>query len=291
MIYPLLHVVVPTFIVIAVGLCWAKGGQRYDTEMVSSLVMNISGPCLVFATLSSLDISPNLLGRIGAATLASLILSGLIGSLVLRLAGLHLRDFLSPLVFPNIGNMGLPICLFAYGSTGLAMAIIVFAVFAAGQFTIGLWLYSGEMSPLALLKDPIIYAVLLSLFFLIIGLKPHGLVLKTTGLLGDLTIPLMLFTLGVSLAQMKVLSITRPLLLSLLRFGMGLGIGILVSALFGLTTTARGVFILQNSMPVAVFNYLLAERYKRNADETAELLVTSTLLSLLTLPIVLHYLK
>jgi predicted permease len=291
MFYQLLHVVVPTFIVIASGFGWAKLGQRYDTEMVSSLVMNIGGPCLIFATLSSLDISPYLLGRIGAATLVSIILSGLIGSLVLRIAGLHLRDFLSPLIFPNCGNMGLPICLFAYGNTGLALAIIIFAVFVAAQFTIGLWLYSGVVSPLALVKAPFIYAVLLSVFSLIFGLKPHEMILRTTGLLGDLTIPLMLFTLGVSLARMKVLSITRPLLLSILRFGTGLGIGILVSALFGLTSTARGIFILQNTMPVAVFNYLLAERYKRNAGETAELLVASTLLSLLTLPLVLNYLK
>jgi predicted permease len=291
MLYQLLHVVVPTFMVIAVGLCWSKLGQRYDTEMVTTLVMNISGPCLVFATLSSLDISPSLLGRIGAATLAAVILSVLFGSLVLRIAGLHLRDFLSPLVFPNCGNMGLPVCLFAYGNTGLAMAIIIFAVYVAGQFTIGLGLYSGEVSPLALIKDPLIWAVIVSIFFLIMGLKPYEIILRTTGLLGDLTIPLMLFTLGVSLARLRVLKITRPLLLSILRFGMGLGIGIIVSAMFGLTGTARGIFILQNTMPVAVFNYLLAERYKRNAGETAEWLVTSTILSLLTLPLVLHYLK
>lgn len=150
---------------------------------------------------------------------------------------------------------------------------------------------SGDISLTALLREPLIYAVLVSLFFLITGVKPHEIIAKATGLLGDVTIPMMLFTLGVSLARLKVLRFTRPFLLSMLRFGMGLGTGLLLSALFGLTGTARDVFILQNTMPVAVFNYLLAERYKRNAGETAELLITSTLLSLLTLPLVLHYLK
>ena len=81
------------------------------------------------------------------------------------------------------------------------------------------------------------------------------------------------------------------MLLSLLRIGIGIGIGLLVSRLFGLTGIARGVIVLQSSMPVAVFNYLFAETYNRNAKETAELVVISTVFSLVTVPLILHYLN
>lgn len=290
MIHQLLNVVAPVFISIAIGWGWGKLGRAYDTDLVSSLVMNISAPCLVFSTLSALSISPRTLGGMGIATTIAIALFGVIGSTVLRLAGLPRRGFLSPLMFANIGNMGLPLCLFAFGKPGLALAIVVFAVFCVGQFSLGLWLYSGAASPLYLFRFPVIYAVFVALVFLVTGLRPPEWIGKTTELLGGFTIPLMLLTLGVTLARLEVMNIRRALLLSILRLGMGFGVGVLVSTIMGLTGIARGVLILQCSMPVAVFNYLLAERYRRNPKETAELVVVSTVLSLVTLPLILQFL-
>jgi predicted permease len=277
MIYQLLKVVAPTFAIVAVGWVWARLGQKYDTELVTSLVMKISGPCLVFSTLSVLDISPYLLGEIGIATLMAAFLFGLSGSIALRIAGLPLRGYLPPVIFPNIGNMGLPVCLFAYGKTGLAFAII--------------GLYSGHISTGNLIKDPFIYSLLLALVFLVTRVTPPEMVIKTTGLLGDFTIPLMLLTLGVTLARLQVLNIKRSLYVSILRLGLGFGTGVLISSILGLSGAVRGVLILQCAMPAAVFNYLLAERYHRNPDETAEILVTSTLLAIVALPLILEFLQ
>lgn len=290
MIEQLLNVVAPVFIAIALGWGWARLGRPYDTDLVSSLVMSISAPCLVFSTLSTLHLSPRLLGQMGIATVAAIVLFGAVGAVVLRVAGLPQRGFLPPLMFANIGNMGLPLCLFAFGKEGLALAIVVFAVVAVCQFTIGVWLYSGAVSPKFLLKIPIVYAVFAALFVLLTGLRPPEWLEKTTGLLGDFTIPLMLLTLGVSLARLQVRHATRALSLSALRLGMGFGVGVLVAAAMGLSGAARGVLILQCSMPVAVFNYLLSQRYNRNPNETAGLVVISTLLSLVSLPLLLRYL-
>jgi malate permease and related proteins len=290
MIEQLLNVIAPVFIVIAIGWGWAKIGKAYDTELVSSLVMAISAPCLIFSTLSTLQISPHLLGVMGMATALTLLLFGAMGATLLKVTGLPQRGFLAPLMFANIGNMGLPLCLFAFGKPGLALAIVVFAVFCVGQFTFGVWLYSGAASPVFLLKTPIIYAVFLGMAALLAGWQPPGWVAKTTELLGSFTIPLMLLTLGVSLARLEVMNLRRSLSLSALRLGMGFGVGVLVAALMGLTGAPRGVLILQSSMPVAVFNYLLSERYNQNPNETAGLVVISTVLSLLTLPLLLKFL-
>ena len=218
-------------------------------------------------------------------------LTGLIGFVILRATRQEIRTFLPPLMFPNAGNMGLSLCLLAFGKPGLALAIIVFSVYGLTTFSFGIWIYSGTLSPRQLFKQPIIYSVMISVAVLLTGVDVPNWILKTTSLLGNFTIPLMLFTLGVSLSGFNVVKLKRALLLSLLRLGVGFGVGFLVSHLLGLTGIARGVIVLQSSMPVAVFNYLFAETYNRNPRETAELVVISTLFSLVTIPLILLFLN
>ena len=290
MIYQILNVVAPTFIVVFIGWIWGKAGYKYDNNLVTSLIMNIGGPCLVFSTLGDLEVSVSLIGRMGLATLIAISIFGLVGAMFLKWAGLSSSSFLSPLMFPNIGNIGLPICLFAYGKTGLALAVMVFAVFCLFQFTVGIKLYSGGSSLMSLFKEPIIYAVIASLFFIINRSRPPDILQRTTELLGAFTIPLMLLSLGVTLAKLRVISIKRSFLLALLRVAMGFVVSLGLSYVFRFDHDARGVFVLQCSMPVAVFNYMLAERYHRSPVENAELLMVSTLLSLVTLPLILRFL-
>jgi len=290
MIYQILNVVAPTFIVVFIGWIWGKADYKYDNNLVTSLIMNIGGPCLVFSTLGDLEVSASLIGRMGLATLIAIVIFGLVGAMFLKWAGLSSKAFLSPLMFPNIGNIGLPICLFAYGKTGLALAVMVFAVFCLFQFTVGIKLYSGGSSLMSLFKEPIIYAVIASLFFIINKSRPPDILLRTTELLGAFTIPLMLLSLGVTLAKLRIISIKRSFLLALLRVAMGFVVSLALSYVFKFDHDARGVFVLQCSMPVAVFNYMLAERYHRSPGENAELLMVSTLLSLVTLPLILRFL-
>jgi hypothetical protein len=76
MVHQLLNVVAPVFISIALGWSWSKLGRTFDTDFVSSLVMTISAPCLVFSILSTIEISPQLLGQMGIGTVAAIILFG-----------------------------------------------------------------------------------------------------------------------------------------------------------------------------------------------------------------------
>jgi len=291
MINQLIQVVAPIFAVIALGYFWSLSGRRYDLEFITSVAINLGCPCLAFSTLTNIDINHTLLGTVSLATAFAIFLFGIVGALVLRISGLSINGYLSPLMFANIGNMGLPVCLFAYGKEGLALAIVIFAVVCVGQFTVAIFLYSGSFSPMSILKNPVIISIFISSVLLVSGISPPQWIAKSTKLIGDVTIPLMLLTLGVSLQRMKVFNPGRAVLLSVTRIGMGFGTGLMLSSLFGFEGNTRGVFILQCSMPVAVFNYLLAERYGRNAKETAELIIISTLLSIVALPLILHFLK
>lgn len=285
-----LNVVAPVFVIAGLGWGWSRLKIHYDSQTITKLVMNIGAPCLVFSKISSLTVPREAVVQLGLATAATIATTAAIVFVILKLMRMSVRGLLAPLIFSNSGNMGLPICLFAFGNEGLTLATIVFAVYALSMLTIGLWINAGIKNPRHLLKAPILYAVVLSLLFLLLGTQPPQGVLKITSLLGQFTIPLMLLTLGISLGNLNVDSVLRAIFNSSLKLGLGFGVGLLIAELFGLTGTARGVLILQSSMPVAVFNYLLSKQYERNSKEVAELVFISTLMSVITLPLILTFL-
>lgn len=285
-----LNVIAPVFVIAGLGWGWNRLNIHYDAKTITLLVMNIGVPSLVFSTISSLSVSKEVLGQVGLAAVAALTTMAVIAFVVLKVTRRPVQSFLPPLMFGNVGNIGLPVCFFAFGEAGLTYATIVFAVYALSMMTIGPWIYSGIKNPAHLARSPILYAVICSLVFLTLGEQPPDLVLKTTRLLGQFTIPLMLFTLGISLGNLNVDSLFRAVFTSTLRIGLGFGVGVLIADIFGLTGIAKGVLILQSSMPVAVFNYLLAKQYEKNSKQVAELVFVSTLMSLITLPLILNFL-
>jgi predicted permease len=156
-------------------------------------------------------------------------------------------------------------------------------------FTFGAALVSGKFQASTFLHNPILYAVLVTLLVLGLDLPVPKFLLDTTSLLGDFTIPLMLIALGVSLGRIEVKNLRSSLLLSLFRLVTGFVVSLGVANALGLEGAARGVLIVQSSMPVAVFAYLFAVRYERKPEEIAGAVVISTVLSFLTLPLLLWY--
>ncbi|MGH0036757.1 MAG: AEC family transporter [Myxococcota bacterium] len=287
MLTQLLAILAPIYICIGLGFLWYRIGRRYDTELVTQLITDVGAPCLVFSSLVGIEAGSDRMLVMVGATLAALSSFALVGALILRIAGLPATSFLAPLVFPNTGNMGLPVCLFAFGQEGLALAACFFATTAIAHFTVGQWLWSGRVSFTQLFRTPLSYAALAAAAVLGGDVEVPSWVLETTRLLGSFTIPLMQFTLGVTLARFAPGRLSRGASLSALRLGLGLGVGVGLAWLLGLTGVMRGVFILDCAMPVAVFNYMLAERYQRDAVDVAGLVVLSTLVSLVSLPLIL----
>ncbi len=285
----LFSIIAPLLVCAGIGYGWAKTGRGYDVELVTTLVTNIGVPCLVFHTLSNLTVDAAAFGTMVVATVAALAVSLAVGALILRLTGLSRRAFLPALTFPNTGNMGLPLNYLAFGDVGLGLAIAVFTVYATTQFTLGVALASGKASLRSLARVPVLYALPPALAFMLTGTTPPRWISTTTDILGGIVIPMMLITLGISLARLGVKSIPRSLGLSVLRLAMGFAIGVGIAYGLGLEGASRGVLIIQSTMPVAVFNYLFALRYKTAPEEVAGMVVISTVLSFLTLPPLLWF--
>jgi len=282
-------IVAPIYVTIGLGYGWRRSGRAWDRALVTDLVMTIGAPCLVFSSLAAMDVDPRAMAEMALASLAALVALGVLAALVLRVAGLPATSFLAPIVFPNSGNMGLPVCLFAFGAEGLALAVCFFAVATFGQYSAGIWIWQGRISGGELLRTPLTWSVALAVAIVVFELPVPTWILRTTEMIGGLTIPLMQFSLGVSLVGLEVAKLPRSLALSLLRLGLGLAVGWALAVAFGLTGAARGVLILDCSMPVAVLNYLLAERYQRSPSEVASLVLLSTLISLVSLPLILAW--
>jgi len=287
MILELFNIVAPVVICAAIGFGWSRLGLPFETPFVTALVTNIGAPCLIAATFTKLNVSPEAFGQIAGAAALAILAFMVIGAAVLKATGLSLHSFLPAMMFGNAGNMGLPLSLFAFGEEGLALGIAYFAVNSTGNFTIGALISSGSTSVGKLVRTPVIWAVAFALVLMFTGTKPPVFIANTLNLLGNIAIGMMLLALGVSLARLKVRSLRQTFGLALLRLGMGFSVGLGLSYLLGLEGAARGVVILQSAMPVAVFNYLFAQRYGRAPEEVASVVVASTLISFATLPLIL----
>lgn len=290
LIAELAAIVAPTLIVAAAGFVWARSGRPFQSGFVTALVTLVGTPFLVFSALTKHELDLAVIAQMASATVLAFCGFAAVGILVLRLAKLSLHSYLPALIFPNTGNMGLPLCLFAFGEQGLALAIVFFTISATLQFTIGIGIAAGSADPNRLLRMPLTYAVLAALLVLIFDIPVPGWLANTSDLLGGITIPLMLVALGVSLAQLKVSNLGRGLSLSLVRLAPGTAIGFAVGWLLGLDEQATGVLVIQCGMPVAVFNYLFAELYQRQPAEVAGMIIVSTLISFATLPFLLAFL-
>jgi len=285
-----LEIVAPVFLLAGAGWVWTKRGLNYDIEFITRMAMAFASPCLIFSVLTSVEIDPATFRSMAIATFAvyGLILAG---SILLTLAlGLDRRTYLAPLTFANTGNVGLPLCLFAFGEVGLAYGIVLFSIMAALSFTIGIWMVTGGSSPKTTLTQPMFIGSILGVLWAIMDWPVPTVVAKTLELAGQMAIPLMLMTLGVSIAKLTVQGLGKAIALSLIKIGLGIAAGVGVSHLLGLTGPARGVVILQSAMPVAVTSYLLAERFKADGTAVSALVVVSTLVSVAVLPVVLAFL-
>ena len=292
MLSELLAILAPIVISVGAGFIWGKTGTEFPSDFISRIVMNIGTPCLIISAMAKVEVQPEVMGQVALATAITMTAMGLFGWALLRWMKLEIATYLPPLVFPNNGNMGLPLCLFAYGQTGLALALGSFMVMMIATFTVGLLLVTTSDGGIfkrmqSIAKQPVIHSMIIAVLLLVTDTELPRWISNTLDLLGGIAIPLMTIALGVSLATLKITFWKRSLLFSFVRVGGGLALGWGACELMGLTGVSRNVVLLQSAMPIAVFNYLLALRYNRNPEEVAAMVMVSTLIAFAGLPFLL----
>ena len=289
-ILTVLQIVAPVFILAGIGFVWVKLGEEYRVKFVTRLSMTMGIPALVFTSLMKTRIDPAALTDMVYASLLAYGGMTVVVFAVVKLFRLDMRTYLAPLLFGNTGNLGLPLALFAFGEVGLSYAVVIFAIMAIYSFTFGVWMVSGGGSPLKVLKEPLVGATLLGALFLYNGWQTPDWITNTLDLIGQMAIPLMLITLGVAVARLKPVGFGRALLLSIFKVIAAVAVSAGAAYWLDLSPVPFAVLVLQVSTPVAVTSYLLAEKYEADAESVAGLVVVSTVVSLVSLPVILAFL-
>jgi malate permease and related proteins len=282
-------VLLPVFSIAVLGYLWRRMGAAFDLEFVTRLIMNVAGPCLVFDSLSRLTLPLREFVAMVGVAIAIVFATAALSLVLLKILKLPLRSYLPALTIGNVGNLGLPLCLFAFGEQGLTLGVAVYVTNSVGQFTLVPLLQSRTSIGRTLLTTPVIYAALLGVLVLLTGLRPPEWLAATIRLLGDVMIPLMLLALGHTVGGLRVRNLRRAFGLGAARLLIAFGAAVGVTTLLGMKGVAQGVLVLQGSMPAAVFNYLFAARYERDAEEVAGIVLISTLLAAVALPFIVSY--
>ena len=284
------EVIFPVFFVIGIGYYLGKKNPKFDTNFITNFAGNIGTPAMIFYTVTTTGITLEIF--INYFIYAIMMISGfaVIGLVLLFFLKKDLSMELPPLILPNTGNMGVPICLFAYGTQGLGVASAVASVIILFHFTLGVFLAKKKFSFEILIKSPPVYAIIVSVFFLCFQIKTPIFLENTTFLLTYATIFLVLMSLGIALTRFKF-SMKDSIIMSLCRVLIGPIIAYSIIYYFKLSGLAAGVLLIQSAMPSAILNYLVGSMYspKKVVDNIASTIVISTLISFITIPIVVFF--
>jgi malate permease and related proteins len=288
----LFEVLFPVFFVVGIGYYLGKKNPKIDTTFITNFAAKIGTPAMIIYSLNPVNISFEVFKAYFWYYFIAIAAFSLVGIIILYLQNTKdiIRE-LPPLAMPNTGNMGLPICLFAYGSQGLGVSAAISALIILSHFTFGVFLAARKFSFDVIIKSPPFYAIIIAVFLLYYDLELPGFVENTTFLLMYATIFLILMSLGIALTRLKVFSINKAIFTSIGRVILGPIIGYLLILYFDLEGFAAGVLLIQCSMPSAVLNYLVASIYspKKIVDSVASTIVVSTLMSFITIPIVVFF--
>ena len=288
----LFEVLFPVFFVIGIGYYLGKKNPKIDTSFITNFAANIGTPAMIIYAVTSTGINFETFKDYFWYYLLAITAFAIVGIPTLYI--LKTKDIireLPPLIMPNTGNMGVPICLFAYGTEGLGVSASITSIIILFHFTVGVFLADRKFNLYIILKNPPFYAILFSAIVLYYNLTLPTVIINTTEWLMYATIFLILMSLGIALVRLKVFSFSKAIICSLTRMLLGPLIGFLLILYFKLDGFAAGVLLIQCSMPSAVLNYLVASMYspKKIVDSVASTIVVSTLMSFVTIPIVVYF--
>ena len=288
----LFEVLFPVFFVVGVGYYIGKKDPKINTKFITNFAANVGTPALILYALNIKNISFDIFSNYFWYYLLAIIgffFVGIIFLLILKTKDI-IRE-LPPFVLPNTGNMGLPICLFAYGSDGLGIAAAISSLIILFHFTLGVFLADRKFNFEVIFKSPPFYTIIISVLLLYYEIQLPVFIENTSFLLMYATIFLILMSLGIALTRLKIFSFSKALISSLGRLILGPIIGLSIIYYYELDGFAAGVLLIQCSMPSAILNYLVGSIYspKKIVDNIASMIVVSTLLSFITIPIVVFF--
>jgi hypothetical protein len=287
----LFEVLFPVFFIVGIGFLLGKKNPNFDTSFITTYAGNFGTPALVIFALTAGGVTFDVFKEFFFYALILLTAFGIIGLIFLVLMKKDYVRELPTFFLPNTGNMGIPICLFAYGELGMGIGAAISSLVVLLHFTLNIFLAKRAFDFQTIFKSPAFYAIIITVLFLYFEQPVPQFVLNTVMLLAYGMIVMILMSLGIALTQMKVFSFKDAVITSTGRVILGPVVGFIIIKIFGLSGISAGVVLIQSSMPSAILCYLVASMYspKEIVDNISSTIVVSTIMSLVTIPITLFF--
>lgn len=288
MVWQLISIVFPIFAIVLVGYLY---GRRHSPDMAAANKLNIEifVPALIFDVLTANNFNLPEYQSLAIAGVVVILGAGLFAWPVARLFGYEFKTFVPPMMFNNSGNMGLPLMLFAFGKQALPAAVVLFLIENFLHFSVGMKILNRSASLLAMLKIPMIFTTIAGLTFSLMHWTLPELLSAPIKMLGQISIPLMLFALGVRLIHIDWKDWKIGLVGAIVSPLSGLIFALPVGYILDLSQTQYTMLIVFSALPPAVLNYMVAERYNQQPRQVASIVMLGNLGSIIVIPLVLAF--
>jgi predicted permease len=284
----ILEIVFPLIAVVSVGV-WAGRRHRPEMDVANQLNMEYFLPALVLAVLVNGDFHISEFARLGLGTFLLIVGSGLVAIVAARLSGIKPKTIVPSMMFNNCGNLGLPLAVLAFGKAAMPAAVVMFLVSNMLHFSFGAWYLDHKARLRDLWKVPVLLATVLGLGLNLTEVHMWAPLMTAIKMLGDVSIPLMMFALGVRLAQMTLAEMHVGLLIAVLRPVSGIALAYVVGWSLNLTGIQHAQLIVFGALPPAVLNYMFAERYSQEPEKVASMVLIGNVAALVFIPLALMF--
>lgn len=295
----ILNTIVPIFLIIGITMLVSRSKQM-DVGTLSRISIYIFSPALVLTSISQTQLDTAELGSLMAATLVACLVLVVLGTLAAR--GLRFNreiasSFALAVFVMNSVNFGFPFIEFAFGPQGLEPAI----AFSVGQglmaYLLGTYVASRGRAGFKTavrnaLTIPMPYAFIVAMAFNLTDTPIPPAIMQAADVLGKGIIPVMLVVLSLQLRGARLRGQWQAIAwATLMRYGLGVLVGIAIAALFGLQGLSRQVFILEMSMPAGVLSGVLSTEFGGDPEFAASVILVTTLTSAVFLSALLMWLN
>lgn len=282
----ILGITLPIFAIALIGYLYSRA-TKPNLSGANKISVDLALPALIFTSLSAKEFEFGQNGPFLAAATALVLVSGLLALPLARIAGVDRRAFLPCVMFGNVGPLGIPLTVLAFGQPALAPAVLLLVLSNILHFTVGVWIMSGRADLKSVAASPLVWSTLLGLSFSAFRLQLPAWADVTLTMIGNILIPMMLLSLGARLAESQTTQwragAVGAVVTPLVRTAAALGLLLFLP----LTDVQRGAFLLFAALPPAVFNYLLADRFGRDPEKVASVVMAGHLASIVCLPLAL----
>lgn len=288
LITQIFQIMFPIVLIVCVGVFVCRRRQA-NLESINEINLNVFVPALVFASLAQQQFSISHYSTLAISGLLLVLLTGLVTLPIAKLLRQPVRTITPPMMFHNAGNVGLPLMALALGQEGLAAGLILFLIGNLTHFGLGSYMLDKNARWIRSLTSPAILAAVLAFALNTNAVIVPEFIMLPISMLGNIAVPLMLFSLGARLAYAKLEHWRLGLIIGLATPIIGVIIALIIIRIIPLDPLQIGVLLLFSALPPAVMNYLFAERYQQDPAKVSAIVLIGNILAVVTLPLALLY--